>query len=115
MTAGWGYDGLELACWGDHFDVARGAESKTYCDERHALLAKHGLKCWALSNHLAGQLVSDNIDARHYQFTAEGVEDTPEAARAWAVESMKQVARSAANMGVKVVAGFTGSPIWHLL
>jgi sugar phosphate isomerase/epimerase len=21
MAAEWGYDGLELACWGDHFDV----------------------------------------------------------------------------------------------
>ena len=20
----WGYDGLEIACWGDHFDVAQG-------------------------------------------------------------------------------------------
>ena len=60
----WGYDGLELACWGDHFDVHQGAESKAYCDGRHQLLAKYGLKCWAISNHLAGQLVCDNNDSR---------------------------------------------------
>ena len=26
-----GYDGLELACWGDHFDVERGANDPGYC------------------------------------------------------------------------------------
>ena len=26
-----GFDGLELACWGDHFDVKRAAESVDYC------------------------------------------------------------------------------------
>lgn len=64
-AASFGYDGLELACWGDHFDPVRGAKDKSYCDGRHALLAKHGLKCWAISNHLAGQAVCDLIDERH--------------------------------------------------
>ncbi|MDP6631872.1 MAG: sugar phosphate isomerase/epimerase [Kiritimatiellia bacterium] len=115
MAADWGYDGLELACWGDHFDPELGARSKRYCDDRHALLAKYGLKCWAISHHLAGQLVCDNIDARHYQFTPPGVKKNPQAARAWAVKTMKQTARAAANMKIKVVNGFTGSSIWHLL
>ena len=38
-----GYDGLELACWGDHFDVFKAAESTAYCDEKRALLEKYGL------------------------------------------------------------------------
>ena len=60
-----GYDGLELACWGDHFDVFKAAESKEYCEERLALLKKYGLGCWAISNHLAGQLICDlNNDGR---------------------------------------------------
>lgn len=115
MAADWGYDGLELACWGDHFDPALGARSQTYCDDRHALLDRFGLKCWSISNHLAGQLVSDPIDARHYAFLPEGIAHTPEAARTWAVKTMKQTARAAARMGLTVVNGFTGSPIWHLL
>ena len=114
MMKEFGYDGLELACWGDHFDVAQGAKSKAYCDDKKALLAKHGLGCWALSNHLAGQLLCDNIDERHYGFAPKGIK-TPEAARKWAIEATKLAAKSAANMGVKVVNGFTGSPIWHLL
>lgn len=115
MAADWGYDGLELACWGDHFDPKTGAESKSYCDDRHALLDKHGLKCWSISHHLAGQLVCDPIDDRHYQFTPDDVAGNPEKARAWAVDTMKQTALAAANMGLEVVNGFTGSPIWHLL
>ena len=54
-----GYDGLELACWGDHFDVFEAAKSKTYCREKLALLKKYDLGCWAISNHLAGQLICD--------------------------------------------------------
>jgi sugar phosphate isomerase/epimerase len=115
MAADWGYDGLELACWGDHFDPALGARSKRYCDDRHALLARYGLKCWSISHHLAGQLVCDNIDARHYQFLPDGVKKEPRAARAWAVKTMKQTAKAARNMGLEVVIGFTGSPIWHLV
>ena len=110
-----GYDGLELACWGDHFDVDQGAESKAYCDDRHALLDKYGLKCFCISNHLAGQLVCDRIDERHYGFAPDGVSGDPAAAKAWAIDAMKKTAKSAANMGIKVAAGFTGSPIWHLL
>jgi len=110
----WGYDGLELACWGDHFDPDQGAESKAYCEDRLALLDKYGLACWSISYHLAGQLVCDVIDRRHYEFTPDGVAD-PETAREWAVATMKNTARAAANLGVKVVNGFTGSPVWHLL
>ena len=51
-ASGWGYDGLELACWGGHFDVAKGAEGTQYCEERKALLARYGLNVWAISNHL---------------------------------------------------------------
>ena len=111
-----GYDGLELACWGDHFDVFKGAESKAYCDDKRALLSKYGLGVWAISNHLAGQLICDpNCDARSDGFAPAEYAGNPEAKREWAISSMKAAARAAANLGVKVVNGFTGSPIWHML
>ena len=110
-----GFDGLELACWGDHLDVDRAAADQAYCDGRHALLAEHGLGCWAISHHLAGQLVCDPNDARSDAFAPEAVRGAPEAKRAWAIETMKNTARAARNLGLKVVCGFTGSPIWHLL
>lgn len=113
---GWGFDGLELACWGDHLDVNRAAQDKAYAQCRVDLLAKHGLQVKAISNHLAGQLVCDlNSDARSDGFAPPSCAGDPEAKRAWAIESMKNSALAAKNMGVKVVNGFTGSSIWHML
>jgi sugar phosphate isomerase/epimerase len=110
-----GYDGLELACWGDHFDPAKAAESVDYCDERKALLEEFGLQCWAISTHLAGQLVLDNLDDRHNAFVPPEIAGDHEQMRAWAIENVKNCARAAQNMGIKVVCGFTGSSIWHLI
>ena len=60
-----GYDGLELACWGDHFDIQAALKSDTYLREKRALLDQHGLQCYALGCHLVGQAVCDRIDERH--------------------------------------------------
>ena len=54
-----GYDGLELACWGDHFDVDRALAEPNYVAEKWALLSQHGLTCQAISTHLVGQAVCD--------------------------------------------------------
>ncbi|SVA22292.1 uncharacterized protein METZ01_LOCUS75146 [marine metagenome] len=110
-----GFDGLELACWGDHFDVDRAATDQDYCVERRALLEEHGLGCWAISHHLAGQLVCDRNDDRSDAFAPASTHGDPESKRRWAVETMKKTARAAQNFGVDVVCGFTGSSIWHLL
>lgn len=111
-----GYDGLEVACWGDHFDVLEGAKSKAYCDERRKILADNGLGCWALATHLAGQLTTDpNTDARSDGFCMDkSCWGDPEKKRVWAVEQMLAAADAAKNMGVEVVTGFMGSPIWHM-
>jgi sugar phosphate isomerase/epimerase len=116
-AASWGYDGLELACWGDHFDVQRALNEPDYCQGRHDLLAKYGLKVWAISTHLVGQAVCDRIDARHKAILPPHVwgDGDPEGVRQRAAQEMKDTARAAAKLGVKVVNGFTGSSIWHLL
>jgi len=112
----WGYDGLELACWGDHVDVERAAKDLDYAKSRREILAKHGLKVFAISNHLAGQLVCDpNDDARSDLFAPKECHGDPEKKRKWAIQAMKNTARAAKNIGVKVVNGFTGSPIWHMI
>ncbi|GJG86363.1 AP endonuclease [Gemmatimonadetes bacterium T265] len=116
-AADFGYDGLELACWGDHFDVGRALEEDGYCEERHALLARHGLAVHAISNHLVGQAVCDPIDDRHGAMLPPHVwgDGDPEGVRQRAAEEMRRTAWAAAKLGVGVVNGFTGSPIWHLL
>ena len=116
-AASFGYDGLELACWGDHVDVNRAAKDKAYCKSRHDLLAGHGLKLWAISNHLVGQTVCDPIDERHKRILPSHIwgDGNPEGVGHRAAEEMKQTAHAAANLGVKVVNGFTGSSVWHKL
>lgn len=113
----WGYDGLELACWGDHFDVERALAEPGYCQGRHDLLARHGLKVWAVSNHLVGQCVCDLIDPRHKTIVPARVwgDGEPEGVRQRAAAEMVRTAQAAARLGVKVVNGFTGSSIWHKL
>ncbi|MCK4999718.1 MAG: sugar phosphate isomerase/epimerase [Anaerohalosphaera sp.] len=111
-----GYDGLELACWGDHMDVDKAATDKEYCKAQLGILEENGMKCFAISNHLAGQLVCDpNDDCRSDIFAPADCAGDADKKRAWAIETMKNTARAAKNLGVKVVNGFTGSPIWHML
>ncbi|NNF03423.1 MAG: sugar phosphate isomerase/epimerase, partial [Rhodothermales bacterium] len=116
-AASWGYDGLELACWGDHFDVRRALAEDDYCDGRHELLARYDLRVFAISNHLVGQAVCDRIDARHRSILPDHVwgDGDPADVQKRAADEMADTARAAARLGVDVVNGFTGSSIWHLL
>ena len=116
-AASFGYDGLELACWGDHFEVDKALSIDGYVQSRHDILAKYGLKCWAISNHLVGQSVCDDpIDSRHKGTLPPYVwgDGDPEGVRQRAAEEIKNTARAAKLMGVDVVNGFTGSSIWKL-
>jgi sugar phosphate isomerase/epimerase len=115
--AGWGFDGLELACWGDHFEVDRALSEDGYCREKRELLERNGLGCWALGAHLVGQSVCDRIDERHRATLPPDVwgDGDEDGVRRRATERMKDTARAAARFGVTQVNGFTGSPVWHLI
>ena len=76
-----GYDGLEIACWGDHMDVRKAAEDPEYVKEKKAILAANGLSCWALGAHLAGQCVGDFNDPRLDGFAPEACKGNPEKIR----------------------------------
>ena len=108
-----GYDGLEICTWGDHMDVRRAASDPVYVTERKEILAKYGLGCWALGAHLPGQCVASLYDPRYDGFVPEGHRGSQGKMREWAVQEMKYTARAARNMGVSVVTGFVGSPIWN--
>jgi sugar phosphate isomerase/epimerase len=112
-----GFDGLELAAWGDHFEVDKAIADPGYCQKKHTLLSKNGLTVFAVSGHLAGQAVLDSIDARHRAILPPHVwgDGDPAGVNRRAAEEMKNTARAAQKLGAKVVTGFTGSSIWHLL
>ncbi len=120
-----GFDGLELASWGDHFDVNQAATSDDYCKERWRILTDAGLTAFAVSNHLVGQAVCDNIDERHRAILSPEIwgDGDPEGVRQRAAEQLKLTARACRRfLDTKprqdlnfpaVVTGFTGSSIWH--
>ncbi len=114
LAGEWGYDGLEIACWGDHLDVSRWDDA-AYVRGRREILERHGLAVHAISNHLAGQAVCDDpIDQRHRDILSDRVwgDGDPEGVRSRAADEMKDTARMAAALGVGLVNGFTGSSIW---
>ena len=108
----WGYDGLEIACWGDHMDVRKAATDPAYVEEKKSILKKYNLGCWALGAHLAGQCVGDRYDERLDVFAPDEVKGKPEEIKKWAAEEMRYTAQAAKNMGCYVVTCFMGSPIW---
>jgi sugar phosphate isomerase/epimerase len=111
-ASAWGYDGLELACWGDHLNVRKAAANPDYVKEKWQVLEKYNLKCWSISAHLAGQCVGDLYDGRLNAFVPAAVKGKPDKLRKWAIKEMMVTARAAKAMGVGVVNGFMGSPIW---
>src|SRR5690606_5223477 len=88
-----------------------------YCSAKRDLLDRHDLQCQAISAHLVGQAVCDNIDQRHQAILPDYVwgDGDPAGVNQRAIEELKNTARAAQKFGVPVVNGFTGSSIWHLL
>jgi sugar phosphate isomerase/epimerase len=116
-AGGWGFDGLELACWGDHFEVERALADPGYIDSRRRIVGEAGLQVFAIGAHLVGQCVCDPIDERHRAILPAEIwgDGEPEGVRKRAAERMKDTARAAAQFGVEQVNAFTGSSVWHLL
>ena len=129
---GFGYDGLELACWGDHFDVARCNQDPLYAKKHWQLLLDHGVASFAISTHLVGQAVCDRIDERHKSILSAEIwgDGKPEGVQQRAAKEMVETGKAARKFfdaapasvkerlkltGRTVVNGFTGSSIWHLL
>ena len=110
-----GYDGLEIACWGNHLDVKKAAEDMDYVKYIKDTLDKYGLVCKALATHIIGQCVGDYDDPRLDNFAPAELAGQKDAIRGWAIETMKDAAVAAKNLGVHIITGFTGSPIWKYL
>jgi sugar phosphate isomerase/epimerase len=116
-ASAWGFDGLELATWGDHFEVDRALADPGYIRGRRELLDRHGLGCFAISAHLVGQCVCDPIDERHRAIVPPDVwgDGEPEGVRRRAARRVADTARAASAFGVDLVTGFTGSAVWSRL
>jgi sugar phosphate isomerase/epimerase len=114
-AAGLGYVGLQLPTGvGGLFDVAKGAESQTYCDDVKGMLADKGLQITELSTHLQGQLVAVHpaYDALFDGFAPPEVRGKPAERQAWAVGQMKAAAKASQRLGLSTHATFSGALAW---
>lgn len=96
------------------FDLARAAESKTYCDEIAGIAAESGVAITELSTHLQGQLVAVHpaYDEAFDGFAPPELRGNPAARQRWAVEQMLLAAKASANLGLKASISFPGSLAW---
>src|SRR3989344_8967575 len=92
------------------FTVQEALSSPQYVKDKHALLAQHGLQCFAIGNHLVGQAVCDLIDERHQSILPPHVwgDGEPEGVRPRAAAELAETARAAAELGGETGTGFTG-------
>jgi sugar phosphate isomerase/epimerase len=113
-VAEWGYQGLDLCCWGDHFEVQRALSDDDYCTTKLALLNRLELSAPIVSCHRVSQAVCDVIDRRHRELVPDYVwgDGQPEGVRERAAEEVRAAARAAQRLGAALLAGFSGSPIW---
>ncbi len=107
-----GYDGLEIACWGDHLKIDQAYSDEEYIKDRLQILKKNNLKCWALGTHIIGQCVGDLYDKRNDFFSPSELAGKPKDIKKWSIETMMKVPKIAKEMGCSIVTGFMGSPIW---
>ncbi len=114
-TREFGYDGIELGCWGDHMEIDKADQA--YCDQRLELLKKYDLQLFTISAHLVGQAMCDNLDQRHKAILPPYIwgDGEPEGIKQRAAEELIKTGQVAKRLGIQNVAGFTGSSIWHLL
>src|SRR5579862_5219475 len=110
----WGYQGLELCCWGDHFEVQRALSEPDYCQQKLDLLGRHDLQLSVLANHRVGQAVCDRIEPRHRRILPDYVwgDGVSLGVQERAAEEIVATIRAAQKLGVGVVTGFTGSALW---
>src|SRR5262245_58959819 len=109
-----GYQGVELVCWGDHFEVQRALSEDDYCQHKIDLLGKYDLQTLVLSNHRTSTAVCDRIDQRHQHLLPDYVwgNGESEGVHERAAEEMIATVQAAQQLGVSVLTGFTGSSIW---
>jgi sugar phosphate isomerase/epimerase len=113
-----GFVGIQVPVGNPAFiDVARAADSQTYCDELRGRVAECGVELTELSTHLEGQLVAVHpaYDTLFDAFAPPPVRGRPAARAAWATEQVKLAARASARLGLKAQATFSGALLWPML
>ncbi|MBC5766752.1 sugar phosphate isomerase/epimerase family protein [Ramlibacter albus] len=117
-AASLGYKGVQLPS-GDKrlFDLAKAAESKTYCDEIAGIARESGIQITELSTHLQGQLVAVHpaYDEAFDVFAPPALRGKPAERQRWAIEQMLLAAKASRNLGLTASISFSGALAWPFL
>jgi sugar phosphate isomerase/epimerase len=114
QAAEWGYQGLDLCCWGDHLEVQRALSEDDYAPAKLELFNRLELAVPVVSCHRVSTAVCDRVDERHRDVLPDYVwgDGDPDGVRQRAAEEVMATARAAQKLGASVLAGFLGSPVW---
>jgi sugar phosphate isomerase/epimerase len=114
-AASLGFKGVQIPSWDARlFDLAKAAESRAYCEDVQARLAKHGIALTELSTHLQGQLVAVHpaYDAAFDGFAAPAMRGHPRARQEWAVQQLHLAAKASRHLGLSAHVTFSGALAW---
>ncbi len=113
-----GYKAVQIPAWDQRLiDVVKAGESKTYCDEIKGIVNDAGLEISELATHLQGQLVASHYayDKMFDAFAPEELHGNIKGRTEWAVKQMKSAASASKNLGINVMASFSGSLLFHTI
>jgi sugar phosphate isomerase/epimerase len=110
-----GYKGIQLPTDPRLIDLAKAAQSQTYCDGINDTIKRAGLEITELSTHLQGQLVAVHpaYDKMFDGFAPEHVRNNPQARTSWAIEQLIFAAKASERLGLTTHATFSGALLWH--
>ena len=113
-----GYKAIQIPSWDSRlFDIEKAGKSKNYCDEIKGIINSNGLEISELSTHLQGQLVASHsaYDKMFDAFAPKQLHGNVKARTAWAIEQVKLAANASCNLGIDVMASFSGSLLFHTM
>ncbi|MEM7765172.1 MAG: sugar phosphate isomerase/epimerase [Pseudomonadota bacterium] len=117
-ASGLGYKAVQIPTWESSLvDLAKAAESQTYCDDIQGIVHDAGLEISELSTHLQGQLVASHpaYDTQFDVFAPEELHGNPTKRAAWASEQLHLAAKASARLGLTAHASFSGALLWHTM
>jgi sugar phosphate isomerase/epimerase len=114
-AAGLGYKGVQVPTWDARMiDLAKAAESKTYCDEYKGTAQAKGLEITELASHITGHMVA--VNPVYYEafdsFAPAALKGKPKEWQAWAADQLKLVAKASSNLGLAASVTFSGALAW---
>jgi len=113
-----GYKAVQIPAWDQRLiDIVKAGESKTYCDEISGIVNDAGLEISELATHLQGQLVASHYayDKMFDAFAPKELHGNIKGRTEWAVKQMKSAASASKNLGINVMASFSGSLLFHTI